>query len=127
AELRQPAAQDHDRPDQGRGPPLPVAHGVRAPPVRAEEGAMMRASKSRHRLGSALLALGLIAFSAGLAVAADGTSTLTPSRLPNGFTVLVRENPWAPVVAYSLQVKMGNRWETRENAGISNLLQLMLV
>jgi predicted Zn-dependent peptidase len=42
-------------------------------------------------------------------------------------TVLVRENPAAPVVAASLMVRMGNRWETRETAGISNFLQLMVV
>lgn len=49
------------------------------------------------------------------------------TRLPNGLTVLVRENPAAPVVAYSLMVKMGARTETPDTAGISNLLQLMLV
>jgi hypothetical protein len=41
--------------------------------------------------------------------------------------VLVRENPAAPVVAYSLMVKMGTRTETPDIAGISNLLQQMLV
>jgi predicted Zn-dependent peptidase len=48
-------------------------------------------------------------------------------RLPNGFTVLVRENPTAPVVAVSLMVRMGVRWETPENAGISNFLQAVIV
>ena len=42
-------------------------------------------------------------------------------------TVVVRENPVAPLVAYSLLVKMGTRTETPDNAGISNMLQLMLV
>jgi predicted Zn-dependent peptidase len=55
----------------------------------------------------------------------------TPSvgriRLANGLTVLVRENPTAPVVAISLMVKMGTRWETPDNAGISNLVQVMAV
>ena len=75
-----------------------------------------------------LLALGLIALGAGPAGAARSTAdSVTRTRLGNGLTVLVHENPWAPVVAISLQVKMGNRWETRANAGISNLLQLMLV
>ena len=41
--------------------------------------------------------------------------------------MLVRENREAPVVAYSLMVKMGTRTETPDNAGISNLLQQMLV
>jgi zinc protease len=49
------------------------------------------------------------------------------TRLENGLTVLVRENPLAPVVAASLMIRMGTRWETRENAGTSNFLQLMVV
>src|SRR5262249_47271762 len=60
-------------------------------------------------------------------VAAQTTVTVTRTQLPNGLTVLVRENPEAPVVAYSLMVRMGTRTETPENAGISNLLQQMLV
>jgi len=55
------------------------------------------------------------------------TPSVTRTRLTNGLTVLVRENPTAPVVAISLMVKMGTRWETPENAGISNLVQLMVV
>jgi zinc protease len=55
------------------------------------------------------------------------TGGVTRLRLPNGLTVLVRENPEAPVVAYSLMVRMGTRTETPDNAGISNLLQQMLV
>jgi predicted Zn-dependent peptidase len=53
--------------------------------------------------------------------------SVTRTRLANGLTVLVRENPTAPVVAISLMVKMGTRWESPENAGISNLVQLMVV
>jgi len=60
-------------------------------------------------------------------VAAQTTVTVTRTQLPNGLTVLVRENPEAPVVAYSLMVRMGTRTETPANAGISNLLQQMLV
>jgi predicted Zn-dependent peptidase len=60
-------------------------------------------------------------------VAAQTTVSVTRTQLPNGLTVLVRENPEAPVVAYSLMVRMGTRTETPENAGISNLLQQMLV
>ena len=41
--------------------------------------------------------------------------------------MLVRENPTAPVVGISLMVRMGTRWETVDNAGISNLVQLMIV
>jgi zinc protease len=49
------------------------------------------------------------------------------TRLPNGLTLLVRENPTAPVVAMSLITRMGTRWETRADAGVSNLVQLMVV
>jgi len=55
------------------------------------------------------------------------TGGITRTKLPNGLTVIVRENPAAPVVAYSLMLKMGTRTETPDTAGISNLLQLMLV
>ena len=48
-------------------------------------------------------------------------------RLPNGMTVLVRENSAAPVVAVSLFVRVGSRWEGDESAGASNLLQQLLV
>jgi predicted Zn-dependent peptidase len=47
--------------------------------------------------------------------------------LANGFTVLVRENPVAPVVAVSLLVRMGTRWETPANAGISNFTHAVMV
>lgn len=48
-------------------------------------------------------------------------------RLDNGFTVIVRENPLAPVVALSLLVRMGTRWEQPANAGISNFLHAVMV
>ncbi len=72
--------------------------------------------------GAALL-LGL-----ALVVGASGQAgEVSRTKLPNGLVVLVRENPTAPVVAVSLMVKMGTRWETRDTAGISNFLQLMVV
>ncbi len=58
---------------------------------------------------------------------APAAQTVARTRLPNGFTLLVRENPTAPVVAMSLLTRMGTRWETPADAGISNLLQLMAV
>lgn len=61
-----------------------------------------------------------------LSVAAQ-PGAVSRTRLANGLTVLVRENPTAPVVAVSLAVSMGTRWETRETAGISNFLQIMIV
>jgi zinc protease len=42
--------------------------------------------------------------------------------LPNGLTVLVRENPAVGVVAVSLQVRAGSRFETESTAGITNFL-----
>lgn len=66
-----------------------------------------------------------------VALGATGALAQSPgvarTRLANGLTVLVRENPAAPVVAVSVMVKMGTRWETRDTAGISNLVQLMVV
>lgn len=77
---------------------------------------------SRRAVALAAL-LALLVPATALAQAAG----VTRSRLPNGLTVVVRENSEAPVVAYSLLVKMGTRTETPDNAGISNMLQLMLV
>jgi predicted Zn-dependent peptidase len=81
-----------------------------------------------RRLRAVPLAL-LAAFLGMLAVvpARAQSPTVSRIRLENGLTVLVRENPTAPVVAVSLMVKMGTRWETPDDAGISNLVQLMVV
>ncbi len=49
------------------------------------------------------------------------------ARLPNGVTVLVRENTATPIVAASLFVRVGSGWETEDRAGITNLLQALLV
>jgi zinc protease len=74
-----------------------------------------------------LVAAVLVLAFVGAASAGDDLAAVTRTRLPNGMTVLVRENPTAPVVAASLMVKMGTRWETSETAGISNFVQLMVV
>lgn len=73
----------------------------------------------------ALLLAGLVALLAAPAWAQS--PAVSRARLPNGLTVLVRENPTAPVVGISLMVRMGTRWETAGNAGISNLVQLMII
>jgi len=80
----------------------------------------------RRAAGLAGLLIGLLV---GLhaAPAPAQSPTITRTRLSNGLTVLVRENPTAPVVGISLMVKMGTRWETTDNAGISNFVQLMMV
>ena len=70
------------------------------------------------------VALLLVVLVAPPALAADGVRM---ERFDNGFTVLVRENPVAPVVALSLLVRMGTRWETPDNAGISNFVQAVMV
>jgi len=77
------------------------------------------------RARAAMVAVALLGL--GVASAAAQGPTVIRTRLPNGLTVLVRENSVAPVVGISLMVKMGTRWETADNAGISNLVQLMAV
>ncbi len=68
-------------------------------------------------------ALGLIPSAARAAP----PSPVLRHRYANGLTLLVRENAVAPVVAVSLQVRMGARWESPETAGISNFLQHVMV
>ena len=62
-----------------------------------------------------------------LAVPPAFAETSHTERLDNGFTIIVRENPLAPVVALSLLVKTGTRWEQPANAGISNFLHAVMV
>ena len=57
----------------------------------------------------------------------SAAQSVTQERLDNGLLVLVRENPLAPVVAISLMVGMGTRWESAENAGISNFTHAVMV
>jgi len=61
------------------------------------------------------------------ALAERETGTVRSARLPNGFRVLVRENHVAPVVALSLLVRMGRRWETPDRAGLSNFVDAVMV
>jgi zinc protease len=62
-----------------------------------------------------------------LAASSVGAAEPRRERLPNGLTVLVRENTATPVVAASLFVRVGARWETDDQAGISHLLQQVLL
>ena len=62
-----------------------------------------------------------------LAPGAPGGEPIARERLPNGLTLLVRENPSVPVVAVSIMVRVGSRWERGDNAGTTNLLQQVLV
>jgi zinc protease len=70
-------------------------------------------------LAAALVVLALAGPAAAQAVRQE--------RLDNGLLVLVRENPLAPVVAISLMTEMGTRWETADNAGISNFVHAVMV
>src|SRR5262245_6602833 len=79
---------------------------------------------ARRILG--LMVAVLVALAAAPAARAQ-EQAVTRTQLPNGLTVLVRENPTAPVVAISLMTRMGTRGETRATAGIGNFVQLMLV
>jgi len=67
-------------------------------------------------LAAVLLALGV----AGVAQAQE--PLISPQVLPNGLTVLVREDAAAGVVAISLQVRAGSRFESPATSGITNFL-----
>jgi len=81
----------------------------------------------RRLAASLLLALILAGSLAPPRPASAAEGAVTRTKLGNGMIVLVRENATAPIVAISLMVRMGTRWETRQNAGASNFLQLMVV
>jgi zinc protease len=70
--------------------------------------------------------VGLLA--TGVLVApSDAAAQVGRERLDNGLTVIVRENPVAPVVAVSLLVRMGTRWEQPATAGTSNFVHAVMV
>lgn len=73
----------------------------------------------------ALLLAGLALLAPALATPA--TAQVTRERLDNGLTVIVRENPVSPVVAISLFVRTGVRWEEPATAGISNFMHAVMV
>ena len=77
-------------------------------------------------LAVALVAVTLLATSRP-APAQSTAEDVRGTRLDNGLTVIVRENPVAPVVAIALLVRMGSRWETAANAGISNFVHAVMV
>ena len=68
-----------------------------------------------------LLALAL----AGAVTAADAAAPPPVTRhvLPNGLTVIVREDPSVGVMAAALHVRAGSLFETADTAGITNFLQ----
>src|SRR5206468_239038 len=77
----------------------------------------------RYQMTRVLLRAAATVVALALAVAPAAAEPSVSRRvLENGLTVLVRENSAAPVVAVSLQVRAGSRFETRERAGLTNLL-----
>jgi zinc protease len=82
----------------------------------------------RHRLlPLPLLLVTALVSAPGPAPAQAPAEAVHTTRLDNGLTVIVRENPVAPVVAIALLVRMGARWETPDNAGISNFTHAVMV
>jgi predicted Zn-dependent peptidase len=78
---------------------------------------------TRHGVAIAGLALTLAAPAAGPAQPASVTRHV----LPNGVRVLVRADPGVGVVALSLQVRAGSRFEGPETGGITNFLHRVMI
>jgi len=72
-----------------------------------------------------LVALALLA-ATGVAHADAPAPTVIRRVLPNGLTVIVRPDPAVGVMAASLQVRAGSRFETADTAGISNFLHRVM-
>ncbi|MGH7389290.1 MAG: M16 family metallopeptidase [Candidatus Rokuibacteriota bacterium] len=77
-----------------------------------------------RRRVAALVSLAVAVFAVAATASAPGARR---ERLDNGLTVLVRENPLAPVVAVSLLVRGGTRWERAAESGISNFVHAVMV
>jgi predicted Zn-dependent peptidase len=82
--------------------------------------------RARRRLAVALLAVAVVLVP-GLAPGQASADDVRATRLDNGLTVIVRENPVAPVVAIALLLRMGSRWEAAASAGISNFTHAVMV
>ncbi len=78
-----------------------------------------------RRLGLVLrlAALALVPLAAG----ATEAPSVTRHVLPGGLRLLIREDPSAQVVAVSLQVAAGSRFETPATSGIGNFVQRVMV
>jgi zinc protease len=72
------------------------------------------------------VAVAALAVATAPATAAD-TPAVTRQVLPGGLRLLIREDPTSPVVAVSLQVAAGSRFETPASSGIGNFLQRVMV
>jgi len=78
---------------------------------------------SRRGLVAALL----VALAVPALAPAQPRDDVRRMRLPNGLSVIVRQSDVAPVVAVSLLIRMGTRWETPETAGLSNFVHAVMV
>jgi zinc protease len=74
----------------------------------------------------ALLALTLVLVT-GAAYAAAPPPTVTRRVLPNGMTVVVRQDASVGVMAASLQVRAGSLFETADTVGITNFLHRVML
>jgi zinc protease len=72
------------------------------------------------------LVVGVLLLMPACAAAADGPYVVRHV-LPGGLRLLVRDDPSAQVVTVSLQVKSGTRYDTPETAGLSHLVQRVMV
>jgi predicted Zn-dependent peptidase len=68
-----------------------------------------------------------VALGAALAAPPAGAQAVRREQLANGMTVIVRESPATPVVALSLLVRMGSRWERPDRAGLTNFVHAVMV
>ena len=73
------------------------------------------------------IALATLMLFASVAAAQADAARVTRTTLPNGVRVLVRENPSADVVAVSVLVRAGARFETISDAGATNFLHRVMV
>jgi predicted Zn-dependent peptidase len=75
-----------------------------------------------------VLALGLGALAlVPLDASPADAPTVTRHVLPGGLRLIIRQDATAPVVAVSLQVAAGSRFETPASSGISNFVQRVMV
>jgi len=76
----------------------------------------------------AIAALAMIAIAVGPAAPrAAEAPAVTRHVLPGGLRLIVREDSTSPVVAASLQVAAGSRFETPTSSGLSNFVQRVMV
>ena len=74
-----------------------------------------------------LAVLALLSLDLATAPFAWAAEPIQREQTASGLTILVRENRTVPVVAASVMVRVGTRWEREDNTGITNLLQHVLV